>query len=273
VSNVPSDAATDQPLFEMAFEDPGVAVSSGYSEWISNHKSARANLRPGESKWVAERILARASDAAPALRTTSVRVGQLSGAANGAWSPDEWLPSMIRSGAVVKCLPEQDGVRRPPVLSRNLCSLACPKDLPCIPVQDAAAAVVEMALAPSAPAVLHLEHPHPTRWTTIMSAAAEYLGVTLVPYAQWLQALEHSLKDGSKSEVEHLRTNPALRLLPFFRGALHAAPPSEGRAAMGLPRMDMTKAKEVCATLAPLRVLGAADVASWLDHWKRVGAL
>lgn len=73
--------------------DPSVAVGYGY----------------GESKWVAERLLAVVSSKTP-VHTVSVRLGQLSGSVNGAWSPTDWLPSLIKSSVYLKCMPTMDKV-------------------------------------------------------------------------------------------------------------------------------------------------------------------
>jgi thioester reductase-like protein len=65
-----------------------------------------------ESKWVSERILARASLSNPALETVIVRVGQLAGGPTGAWNANEWFPSAVRSGRILGCLPMLDAVSR-----------------------------------------------------------------------------------------------------------------------------------------------------------------
>jgi thioester reductase-like protein len=57
-----------------------------------------------ESLWVAERVLDHAA-VTTALRPVIVRIGQLSGGKNGYWSTAEWVPSIVRSGEVVKALP------------------------------------------------------------------------------------------------------------------------------------------------------------------------
>jgi thioester reductase-like protein len=101
--DIVTDVPLNAPVIEQAMADPAVAIGNGYSE----------------SKWVAERILVTASAAVPMLKTTSVRIGQLSGALNGAWNPNEWLPAIIRSGPVLRCLPQLKGVRLRVLLPRT----------------------------------------------------------------------------------------------------------------------------------------------------------
>lgn len=45
------------------------------------------------------------------IRTTVIRVGQLAGGISGAWNISEWVPSMVKSGLVLKCLPSSEDVR------------------------------------------------------------------------------------------------------------------------------------------------------------------
>jgi thioester reductase-like protein len=73
--------------------DPTVAIGSGYPE----------------SKWVAERVLTLAAENT-AFSPIIVRIGQLSGGRNGSWNPSEWVPSIVRSGQILGCLPRASGV-------------------------------------------------------------------------------------------------------------------------------------------------------------------
>ena len=70
-----------------------VAVGAGYTE----------------SKWVAERLLEIAAER-NVVQSVVIRIGQLSGGANGAWKLSEWLPSMICASAALGCLPQGQGV-------------------------------------------------------------------------------------------------------------------------------------------------------------------
>ena len=74
--------------------EPSIVLGSGYSE----------------SKWVAERVMALASDGA-GVPTVAVRLGQVCGDRVGHWNEREWFPSLVKSALFQKCLPEHDGVR------------------------------------------------------------------------------------------------------------------------------------------------------------------
>ena len=58
----------------------------------------------GESKWVSEELLRSTAG----VRYLVIRVGQLSGAANGNWNANEWLPAMVQSATKLGCLPGDD---------------------------------------------------------------------------------------------------------------------------------------------------------------------
>lgn len=79
---------------EDALANPEISVGTGYSE----------------SKWVSERILDKAGEVT-ALKPTVVRLGQVAGDVNGVWNETEWFPSIVKSAASLKCLPNLDGVR------------------------------------------------------------------------------------------------------------------------------------------------------------------
>ena len=94
-----TDLDLSKPVKEAPI-DASVAAGTGYSE----------------SKWVSERILKKASERTP-LRTISVRVGQLTGAASGAWKVSEWFPALVCSSVFLGCLPDIEKVRFPLSLS------------------------------------------------------------------------------------------------------------------------------------------------------------
>ena len=85
---------SDEPAVEAHIDDPTTVLNtSGY----------------GESKWVAEQILARVAEKTP-LKPVIVRIGQLSGGQNGSWNTSEWIPAVIKSGEVVRALPASGDV-------------------------------------------------------------------------------------------------------------------------------------------------------------------
>ncbi len=84
-----------------------------------------------------------------------------------------------------------------------------------LPVEVAAAALLEMCDAPNQ--VLHLAHPNPVTWSTIVNPVSEVLRLALVSYSQWLSMLESDKGCGSVDKaVEIVGLKPALQLQEFF---------------------------------------------------------
>ena len=72
-----------------------------------------------EAKWVCEEILLRTNElfgvktdgSTPLLRTSSVRIGQMTGPErSGAWNETEHFPIIVRTSQMIKALPHIEGV-------------------------------------------------------------------------------------------------------------------------------------------------------------------
>ncbi|KAI0070731.1 acetyl-CoA synthetase-like protein, partial [Panus rudis PR-1116 ss-1] len=203
----------------------------------------------GESKWVAEKLLQEASKATH-IKTVSVRLGQVCGdsASAGSWNEAEWFPSLVRSSIHLNAFPTLDKVAS------------------WIPVDASARAIIEMRNAPEA--ILHLAHPRPVPWGTIAEAFTNELNVTSVPYDEWLKLLE-DVAAGMDSTIEAqlLDRYPALKIMDFFSQARG----SKSLEAMGIPMLDVTKAKRVASSLEVLPQLTGNDARRWIAGWKASG--
>ncbi|KZT61208.1 acetyl-CoA synthetase-like protein [Calocera cornea HHB12733] len=240
-----------RPVPEEAIADPLPASTSGYSA----------------SKWVAERVML-AAGAERGLRATVWRVGQLAGSKrNGAWNGSDWLPLMVRS-ARGGGLPRLGG------------------DVSWVRVDEAAQAIVQAMSHPAAvqdgeATYLHLVHPRPVAWDTLLAPLAKAVGCALVPYREWLERVEEAARDPTPVQVQE---NPATKLLAFFRSVGAAEErrvpsfgPGEGegagadrpREAMGLPDLAVRRS----AGLGGMRELGEGDVRAWVGYWRAKGLL
>ncbi|KZT73709.1 acetyl-CoA synthetase-like protein [Daedalea quercina L-15889] len=214
-----------------------------------------------ESKWVSEQILFAAAEKT-ALSPLVARLGQICGGPDGVWNAHEWFPSIVQSAPALGCFPDD----------------ARPVDW--IPLDLATATLIDFRKASSPTHLVHLVHPCAVSWHTLAVAISAEFGVLLVPYATWLSKLEqyaaqslsgqHEEGAGEARMVQSLR---ALQLLPMFRGVAENA--GKGRRALGLPYMDVSRAKDASPTLADpeLRQLSAEDVHRWLAYWRKVGLL
>ena len=82
------------PAVESIETGPEMAYGAGYPE----------------SKWVTEQLFRRVAEQT-GLRTTSVRVGQVSGdQATGGWNTTEWVAAIARVSQRLGCMPSKDEV-------------------------------------------------------------------------------------------------------------------------------------------------------------------
>ncbi|KAK0444273.1 uncharacterized protein EV420DRAFT_1277509 [Desarmillaria tabescens] len=201
-----------------------------------------------ESKWVAESILARAAETTP-LRVSVARLGQLSGGSNGCWSPKEWFPLLVRSGQVVGCIPQLNGV------------------LGWTPVHLAARAIVEVRH--SGEPYMNMGHPNPMDALEMFRMVSEELGVPMVPYPEWLAALEASVRSGETAS--HI---PSLAMMEFYRSAYRPLG-SQNCDAVGITLGESERAMFASSSMRGLvgKTVGKEDVDLWMRYWRKVGLL
>ncbi|PIL34373.1 hypothetical protein GSI_03148 [Ganoderma sinense ZZ0214-1] len=222
------------PVPEIPLDDPSSPFGAGY----------------GESKWVTEHVLQNVTERR-GVHTVVMRLGQVTGDKTGYWNEREWFPSLVKSALFQKCLPEHDG------------------KVTWFPAYEAAKAFTEMRHSPEP--IVHLVHPRPVSWQSLLEPIAKELNVPLVPYTQWLSALESSVEHGSAQEVEVMRLNPALRLLPFYKVQSKAMTPD--REAMGLVFISTDKAVQVSESLARMPQLDGERARMWVAAWRKSGFL
>lgn len=139
-------------------------------------------------------------------------------------------------------------------------------------MDSSARAIAEMVGSDVSP--LHLLHPRPVSWASIMEPLAKVLGLGIVPFEEWVNRLEKSGEDlTADKEVEVMRQNPALKIIGTFIRAKLAPPMC--REAMGIPHLDSTQAQRVSSSLAPERLpeLTVSDALRWVEYWKSIGFL
>ncbi|KAG6836661.1 hypothetical protein H0H93_005208 [Arthromyces matolae] len=170
-----------------------------YPEEIVSDASFAVGTGYGESKYVAERILAKSG-----LQTTSFRVAQMCGGApKGVWNTTEWVPVLLKSSIAIGRFPDMKGV------------------VSWIPVNHAAAAIVEAALSIDEvlPRAANLVNLRPINCSILndylIAATKELLGVRLdtIPMKEWISIIERLSVNPNK---ETLKEIPAIKLLPFL---------------------------------------------------------
>jgi len=213
------------PAKEEHTTDPRVCVGLGY----------------GESKWVAEQLLARVTQET-GTRTTVVRVGQLAGDTRiGGWNPKEWVPAIVGISQTLGYLPSRD------------------EEVTWLPVDTAASALLDMVHSDEQ--VLHLVHPRPVPWKDIFAPIADRLKLSLIPYDNWLEHLRKAADGDHGEPIANGGHSAATHLREFFENNVEAAD----------VRLSTEKAVKVSRALDNARPLGKDDAMKWLDFWARVG--
>ncbi|KAJ7865579.1 hypothetical protein B0H14DRAFT_2347885, partial [Mycena olivaceomarginata] len=226
---------------------------------VASIMEERADLSPEgaigagytESKWVAEQMLFAAAKTT-SLKPIVIRVGQLSGGAKGTWRPFQWVPAMILSGITLGCLPEgHDNVSW-------------------LPINFAAKVIIEML--DSEVKVLNLCHPRPVAWNEIMKPIAAQLRIPLIPFSEWVSALEGQISGGHLTR-EQAESIPAIRLFNFF--STGKSPDKDLTESNGLqPRVSLAEATAASPTLRnPDMVprLDGEETRKWVQYWRDIG--
>jgi len=129
-----------------------------------------------------------------------------------------------------------------------------------------ARALIDMRNSPYP--ILHLTHPRPVSWSSIITLVSHQLHLPLIPYADWLERLPASAP--SSQDEEAIKANPGVQLLPFYTHGEKASGQKE--AILGLRAMDMRRAMEIAPSLGEglLEKLGTGeeDVKGWIEYWR-----
>ena len=148
------------------------------------------------------------------------------------------------------------------------------KSVSWISVDAAARAVVDMA--ESDVPHIHLVHPRPVSWSSIIEPLAKSLDLPVVSYDEWVSKLERS-GDGltADEEVEVMRHNPALKIIDMFINTRTTSVTRSSGEAMGLPQLEVSEAQRSSPSLSAeqLPKLAAEDALRWVAYWKATGFL
>lgn len=203
----------------------------------------------GKSKQVAERVLARASEACN-IAVTILRIGQIAGSTSAdsgrVWSKSEWIPALMETSNRLNLIPTADFA------------------IDWIPVEDLARVVMDIILKPNDSAsaddsrlqVYNLVNPRLTPWATFAGALQQRLpSARTVSLQEWVQALARY----NTNSLTNLQNLPALKILPFFQAL---AQRTRAEAGKSQPRITTETAVQASKTMAELQSVGEA----WLEE-------
>lgn len=206
----------------------------------------------GESKFVAEKIVA-----ASGLDAASVRVGQISGSQSGTWPTSQWVPMMIKSCVSMGIMP------------------ASSRSVGWTPPEVAAGALVDLALSRKPlPEMANIVNPKEGDWTAILQSSMDTLSragidtarrVRFVPFAEWCAELgRYKVMLKSKEEIAHV---PAVRIMSCFE----LCRPQTNWFADGLPAVETKVMQTYSRILRESEAVGPADAERWCKYWVRHG--
>ncbi|KAL1660005.1 hypothetical protein GGF50DRAFT_130616 [Schizophyllum commune] len=223
------DAAARGPVPEELFEDPAVCIGgNGY----------------GQSKYVAERLLA-----ASGIAFSSVRIGQASGGMpRGAWNTSAWFPTLVK-------------------LSLHLGVLSSDEQpVAWLPMDVVAHIMADLMFSKTPlPPSLNVAHPRPILWSQMIKYVRVSLkrmahrDLRIIPFHEWMLRLEAAALQSSVDARDSRDT----KLLWFFRQV--STGDAFGR------RFATAKAESLSETVRNARSLKQRDVDSWVDYWAKRG--
>ncbi|TAQ90978.1 hypothetical protein B7494_g699 [Chlorociboria aeruginascens] len=226
----------------------------------------------GESKYIAERLLAYAAEKLR-IRTMISRTGQVAGAAHsfGLWNSAEWVPSLILSSRYLRVIP-------------NTLTSSTDKnkqDIDWLPVDILGNVLLDFGFdsTESLEPPVHVYqpiNPNRTSWNKMLPYIIEALNnygvdgpvaekgpIRIVTPQEWLKKLRTSaasLDDTSTSPDALVLANPALKLVEFFEAQFsgHTGPNIEWESA---------KAEKASGSLREAVAVDEKLISRWVKAW------
>ena len=119
--------------------------------------------------------------------------------------------------------------------------------------------------------VVHIAHPKPVPWNTIVDSVSEILDVPIVPYSQWFSKLEQAATAALESGLSATSPKyPAFHLLHFYRSQQSSDNQNMESDAITGANLDLAAAKSSSGIMADanLAQLNSSSVAQWLSYLK-----
>ncbi|KAI5828372.1 NAD(P)-binding protein [Schizophyllum commune Tattone D] len=223
------DSAARGPVPEELIGDPAVCIGgNGY----------------GQSKYVAERLLA-----ASGIAFSSVRIGQASGGMpRGAWNTSAWFPTLVKLSLQLGVLPSDE------------------QPVAWLPMDIVAHIMADLMFSKTPlPPSLNVAHPRPIPWSQMIKYVRVSLkrmthrDLRIIPFHEWMLRLEAAALQSSVDARDSRDT----KLFWFFRQV------STGDA-FG-KRFATAKAESLSETLRNARSLKQRDADAWVDYWAKRG--
>ena len=232
--------------------------------------SAPSRMGYGESKYVAERILNKATEASQGTISTSIlRVGQIAGpvkSSTAAWPTREWLPSLVISSKTLGALPESLGrMNNVDWVPVDLLA-SCVNDL----LEDNKAQVngEDTQGRSKQSKVFHVLNPNAISWTELLPTVATQIGVErTMPLKDWIELVRQGPNESSTAHP-----NPAKKILPFYENLAAAvagdsAASSDGSVLNEQARYALGNMAQSSQTFREMGPVAKEWMAKWTAKW------
>ncbi|KAL6714200.1 hypothetical protein ACLMJK_008695 [Lecanora helva] len=245
---------------------------SAIPESIIRDTAASSPMGYGESKFVAELLLAHASKNLN-IDTRIARVGQVAGAVRspGLWNMKEWIPKLILSSLYVGAVADSFG----PTLD----------DVKWLPIDLLAEVLLEISFRENkhrqdsinlngadangehTAQVFHLLNPHETTWSSLLPSIlaalnAPRLGkgdIATASLESWIRRVRAKAEGCNGGDVEAmLKVNPAAKLLPFFEGLPQGT---------SKPVFALTETMQDSPKLRAMEAVKPEWMEKWVSEW------
>lgn len=219
------------------------------------------NLGYGQSKSVAERLLATASSVSN-IPVSIYRVGQIAGPKKhkGKWNEREWFPLILKSSMYLRALPSTLGPLEPvdwipvDIPGKIIHELISSSTYQCSDM-DSTKQSLKSALK-----IYHVVNPKGTTYSaTIIPRLKLHFDLPTVPFEEWVQLLRDS---ASKMQDVDIEDNPAVKLLGFYEELV--AMGKQGRSQM---RLDTRNTVQGSQTLRNMDAIDGVCIDNWARQW------
>ena len=233
-------------------------------ETIVSDPSAPSPMGYGESKYVAEHVLSRATEASNGTISTAIlRVGQICGPVNtskAAWPAREWVPSLVISSQTIRALPDSLGrmdlVDWVPVdlLADSICEL-----LDNGRVWDRS----DGKQGTKQSSVFHVVNPKAVPWMEFLPSLKIQLGIDrTLSLREWIDLVRQGPEEDSSTH-----RNPAKKILQFYEALADTAGGEEGRTEPGRQRFELGNMARCSQTFEGLQPVSREWLTKWVSQW------
>jgi hypothetical protein len=154
-----------------------------------------------------------------------------------------------------------------------------------LPLDTAAKSLLDVCQSPATefPSVVHVVHPRPVQWSSIMAAFAQVVkartgeDLSLLPFGEWNQMVVQAASSSSScSGHQHF---PSTKIQTTFDGISQGDSLArslygsfvEGVESLGSPCLQTSVCESLSPTLRSIPALCRDDVTRWMDYWEGVG--